>query len=374
MSWNPPGGGDPWGRRPDRGGNTLDEKVKHWQRKLETLLHPASESTSSLAGTVVLVAFALWLGSGFFQVGAAERGVLMRFGRLAEVRGEGWGWHFPWPVETVKKVNVMQVASKEYTPTVLTSDGDLLDLRVDVQYRLADPLKVLFGVRDPEETLREVSESAVRQLVGRGRLDDVLTGAARPQLTSRAKALIQRRLDEYGAGIEVASVNLTDVEVPEAVVSAQRDASKAIADRERAVTDAQAYASSVVLGARGEAEKIRQDAAGYKARVVALAQGNAALFTRVAAAYARAPEVTRERIYLETMEAILGRANKVVVEPKSGAGGGSLIYLPLDKLIGHDGSDAASEAEPQPPSPPASSSTNDTETVTVEGDRSRGQR
>src|SRR5579885_1735286 len=167
MTWNLPGGGNPWGRRPDRGGTALDEKVKHWQRKLESLLQPARQSTSSLAGTVVLVALALWLGSGFFQVGAAERGVLLRFGRLVEVRGEGWGWHFPWPIETLAKVNVMNVASKEYTPRVLTSDVSLVELRLAIQYRLADPLKVLFGVRDPQETLHQVSESAIREIVGR---------------------------------------------------------------------------------------------------------------------------------------------------------------------------------------------------------------
>jgi modulator of FtsH protease HflK len=373
MTWNRPGGGNPWGRRPDRWGTVLDEKVKNWQRKLESLLNPASETTGSLAGTVVLVAIALWLGSGFFQVGAAERGVLMRFGRVVEVRGEGWGWHFPWPIETLSKVNVMNVASKEYSPTVLTSDSGLIDLRLDVQYRRADPLKFLFSVRDPEETLRDASESAIREVVGRGRLADVLGGAERAELMARAKTLIQSRLDEYGSGIEVTSVNLTDVEVPDAVVAAQRDANKAVADRERAIEEAQAYASSIVPSAQGEADKIRQDAAAYKTRVVALAEGNAALFTQVEAAYARAPQVTRERIYLETMEDIFARANKVVVEPKSGAGG-NLIYLPLDKLIGRGA--ASSDADAQAASPPSSSPAQppDTETVTVEGDRSRGQR
>lgn len=373
MTWNQRGGGNPWGRRPDRGGTALDEKVKNWQRKLELLLNPASETTGSLAGTVALVAIALWLGSGFFEVGAAERAVLLRFGSVVQVRGKGAGWHFPWPIETLKKVNVMSVATKELSPTVLTSDSGLVDLRVDIQYRRADPLKFLFSVRDPEEILREASESAIRQVVGRGRLGDVLAGAERAQLTARAKALIQNRLDEYGAGIEVMSVNLTDVELPDAVVAAQRDANKAVADRERAVEEAQAYANSILPSAQGDAEKIRQDAAAYKARVVALAEGNASLFSQVEAAYARAPQVTRERIYLETMEDILARANKVLVEPKSGAGG-NLIYLPLDKLIGRG---AASQSEPdmQPASPPASSPpAGDTETVTVEGDRSRGQR
>jgi membrane protease subunit HflK len=371
MTWNRSGGGNSSGRRPEREGTALDEKVKHWQRKIETLLNPATETTGSIAGTVVLVAVALWLGSGFFQVGAAERGVLLRFGSFVEVRGEGPGWHFPWPIETLKKVNVMSVASKEVNPTVLTSDSSLVELRVDVQYRRADPLKFLFGVRDPEETLREASESAMRDMVGRGRLADVLAGAGRAQLTSRAKALIQSHLDEYGTGIEVTSVNLIDVEVPDAVVAAQRDANKAIADRERAIEEAQGYESSVVPSAQGDADKIHEDAEAYKARMVALAEGNASLFTQIEAAYAKAPQVTRERLYLETMEDILDRANKVVVDSKSGAGG-NLIYLPLDKLIGKGG---AGDADAQPASPAASASPpTDADSVTVEGDRSRGQR
>ncbi|MGH8260804.1 MAG: FtsH protease activity modulator HflK, partial [Steroidobacteraceae bacterium] len=371
---NAPGGGNPWGRPPDRGGNTLDEKVKTWQRRLETLLRPAGETTGSLAVTVALVALALWLASGFYQVGASERGVLLRFGGLVDVRAPGWGWHFPWPIETVAKIDVMNVASKEYTPTVLTSDVGLVDLRLDVQYRLADPLKVLFGVRDPEQTLREVSLSAIRSIVGHESLQDVLSGAARPRLMQRAEALIQQQLDEYGTGIKVTSVNLTDVEVPDAVVASQRDADKAVADRARAIKEAQAYASSIVPAAQGDAAKISQDAQAYKARVIALAQGKASMFSQVAAAYARAPGVTRERLYLETMEDILGRANKVIVEPKAG-NGGNLLYLPLDKLLGRGAAaaGASTNAEPQPSAAP-SPAPNDTETVTVEGDRSRGRR
>ncbi len=373
MTWNRPGGGNPSGRRPERGETRLDEKVKQWQRRLETLLNPATETTSSIAGTVVLVAVALWLGSGFFQVGAAERGVLLRFGSFVEVRSAGPGWHFPWPIETLRKVNVMSVASKQVTPTILTADSSLVELRVDVQYRRADPLKFLFGVRDPEETLREASESAMRDVVGRGGLAEVLAGANRAQLTARAKALIQSRLDEYGAGIEVTSVNLIDVGVPDAVVAAQRDANKAVADRERAIEEARGYESTIVPSARGEADKIHEDAVAYKARMVALAEGNAQLFAQMEAAYAKAPQVTRERLYLETMEDILDRANKIVVESKSGAGG-NLIYLPLDKLIGR-GAGSAGDSDAQPASPPASASPpSDTDSVTVEGDRSRGQR
>lgn len=376
MAWNQPGGGkSPWGRRPGQGATDLEEKVKSWQRKLESMLraaHPGSEGGRSLALTVALIAVALWLGSGFFQVGTADRGVIERFGRLVEVRGPGWGWRWPWPIETITKVNVMNVASDEYTPTVLTSDLSLVDLRLDVQYRLADPLKVLFGVRNPVETLREASLTAIREIVGERTLQSVLAGGTRPQITDRARTLIQQTLDRYGTGIEVTSVDLAGVDVPDAVAPAQQDANKAVADEQQAIDAAKAYASGVVPAAKGEAAKIMQDAEGYKDRVVALAQGKAALFTQLDAAYKRAPQVTRERLYLETMEDVFGRANKIVIASKA-ATGGSILYLPLDKLLE---SDTSGEEGPPPPDNDSSSSSqsdNDVETVTVES-RSRGER
>jgi modulator of FtsH protease HflK len=371
MAWNQPGGNkSPWGRRPGQGGTALDEKVKNWQHKFESLLRrggPAGESSSKLIVVALALAFVLWLSTGVFQVGAAERGIIQRFGKVVDVRQTGLGWHLPWPIEKITKVNVMNVASKEYSPRVLTSDVSLVELRLAVQYRLADPLKVLFDVRNPEDTLQEVTESAIREVVGRSTLQDVLAGATRPQITQHARGLIQRTLDYYNTGIEVTSLNLTDVQVPDPVVPSQRDANKALADQERTIKEAQAYASGVIPSAQGDATKILQDALAYKARVVALADGKASLFTQVAAAYARAPQVTRERLYLETLEDIYTRANKVLIEPKSGAGG-NVIYLPLDKLMGH----SSSGSESQPTNGTAGSS-GDTETVTIEG-RSRGER
>lgn len=376
MAWNQSGGSkSPWGRRPGQGGADLDERVRGWQRKLEALLRaasPGAESSRTLTATVVLIVIALWLGSGFFQVGAAERGVIQRFGRLVDVRSQGWGWRWPWPIETITKVNVMGIASRDFTPSVLTSDTDLVQLHLAVQYRRSDPLKVLFGARDPEDALGQASLSAIREAVGQTTLQDVLTGAARPRLTERAKMLIQRMLDRYDTGIEVTTVNLTDVEVPDPVVSAQRDANKALADEDRDVKEAQAYASGVVPSAQGDASKILEDAQAYRARVVALAQGEAALFTQVAAAYERAPQVTRERLYLETMEDVFSRANKIVVESKPGSPGGNLLYLPLDKLLEHDATGAADQESPQP-GVPSVSAPGDADTVTVEG-RSRGSR
>lgn len=375
MAWNQPGGGKtPWGRRSGQGATELEEKVKSWQRKLESLLRaagPNGEGGRSLILAVVLIALALWLGSGFFQIGAAQRGVIERFGKLVEVRGQGWGWRWPWPIETVTRVNVMSVASQDYTPTVLTSDLSLVNVRLDVQYRLADPLKVLFGVRNPIETLRQASLTVIREIVGERTLQSVLTGSTRPQIAARAQFLIQQLLDRYGTGIEVTSVNLTGVDVPDPVVPAQQDASKAVADKQQAIDAAQAYASGVVPAAKGEAAKIMQEAEAYQDRVVALAQGKAALFTQLDAAYKRAPAVTRERLYLETMEDVLGRANKVVVAAKPGGTGGNVLYLPLEKLIERGASDSGSAGASEGAA--AASTPSDADTVTVEG-RSRGQR
>jgi len=374
MAWNQPGGpNNPWGRRPGQGGPDLDEKVKGWQRRLESLLRPGSapgDGGGSVILLVVLVAAILWFISGFFQIDSAERGVIQRFGKFQSIRQEGLGWRWPWPVETITKVNVANINSSEYKSRVLTADVNLVELRFAVQYQFAEPLKVLFQVRDPERTLREVSESAIRETVGRSELNDVLVGATRPQVTKRTKDLIQRTLDAYGTGILVTTVNLTDVQVPDAVVASQRDANKALADQERFVKEAQAYANGILPVAQGKAARVQQEAEAYKAQTVAIAEGQASRFSQLVDAYERSPQVTRERLYLETMETILGRANKIVVDSKPGSGGnGNMIYLPLDKLMNR----------PIPPNPDANSDSSfrppnsEVESVTVDG-RSRGER
>src|SRR5689334_8461052 len=185
MAWNQPGGPNkqPWGRRPNGGGSNLDERVKDWQRRFESLFRPGGKGGEggSLIVTVVLLVVALWLASGFFQVKAAERAVIQRFGKLVTpLRSEGWGWRWPWPIETVTKVNVESVRSSDFKSRVLTSDINLVDLRFAVQYRYAEPIKKLFKVADPESTLREVSEASIREVIGRSKLDDVLIGATRP--------------------------------------------------------------------------------------------------------------------------------------------------------------------------------------------------
>jgi membrane protease subunit HflK len=340
MAWNQPGQNNPWGgRRPGGQGNgpDLDERVKSWQRRLESLFRPGggrgSEGRSALI-LVAVVALVIWLASGIFQIKAAEQGVILRFGKLVDIRNQGPGWRWPWPIEQLVKVNVASIQSSEYKSRVLTSDVNLVELRFAVQYQLSDPKKVLFQVKDPEATLSEVSEMAIREVVGRSELDNVLVGKTRPEITRRAKELIQRTLDAYNTGITITTVNLTDVQVPEPVIPSQRDANKALADQERFVKESQAYANSIIPVAQGAAARMQQDAEAYKSQVTALAEGQTSRFLQLESAYAQAPDVTRKRLYMDTIENVLARAHKVLIDTKAGNGaGGNMLYLPLDKLL-----------------------------------------
>jgi membrane protease subunit HflK len=371
MAWNQPNNGQnsPWGRRPGQGGD-LDERLKNWQRKLQALLPGgAPEGGGSLFVILALVVLAIWLVSGFYQVKQAESAVVQRFGQLVAVKpaGAGLNWHWPWPIETVTKVNVGKVNSSAFNSRVLTSDINLADLRFSVQYQLSDPTKVLFSVRDPETTLSEVSESAIREIVGRSTLDDVLVGKTRPEITRRTKELIQHTLDSYNSGISVVTVNLEDVQVPDAVIPSQRDANKAQADKERFILESEAYANGIIPIAQGAAARIQQDAEAYKAQVVALAEGQASLFTQVEAAYALAPEVTRRRLYMDTIESVLAHAHKVLIDGKAGS---NMIYLPIDKLLEKS---TAREVEAVPADGAAAASGSKEPDVTVEA-RGRSER
>jgi len=244
------------------------------------------------------------------------------------VRDPGLGFHL-WPIESLTKVNTQQVSSVNYTAKVLTQDINLIDMSLAVQYQLRDPVKFLFQVKDPEQTLREVGEMAIREIVGRSTLEEILI-SKREQATTRTKELIQRTLDQYGAGIFITSVNLTDIQVPTDVRPSQEDANKAIADKERLVKEAEAYASGILPVAEGSASRQMQEAEAYRAQVLAISEGEADRFRQLVSQYEKAPRVTRERLYIEAVESVLARSQKVVVDTK---GNNQMLYLPLDKLI-----------------------------------------
>jgi membrane protease subunit HflK len=368
MPWNQPSGPQtPWGRRP--GGPDLDERLKSWQRKLESMFRPGGRGTDSgmLILTVLAIVIVGWLWNGVYQVKAPERGVVQRFGRLVAVTAPGLHFRLPWPMESVNVVNVASVNSSDFKSRVLTSDVNLVDLHFAVQYQFSDPVKKLFRVRDPENTLSEVSESAIREIVGRSTLDELLVGSTRPEITRRTKALIQTVLDFYNAGITVTTVNLEDVQVPDAVIPSQRDTNKAQTDKERFQLEAEAYRNGILPVAQGAAARIQQDAQAYKAQVTAIAEGQASRFSQLEGAYAQAPEVTRRRLYTDTIESVLAHAHKVIIDARAGS---NLIYLPIEKLLEKSlNREAESSAEGA-----AGTSKDQTDQVTIEGSRSRGER
>ena len=371
MAWNQPNGGqnNPWGRRPGPGGSDLDERLKGWQRRLESLLRPAG-GNSWLSFLVPIFVVLVWLASGIYQVKQAEQGVVQRFGALVGVENPGLHYRLPWPIEKVTKVNVVNVNASDFKSRVLTSDVNLVDLHFAVQYQFSDPVKKLFSVKDPETTLTEVSESAIREVVGRSTLDDVQFGKTRPEIPRRTKELIQHTLDSYNAGITVTSVNLQDVQVPDAVIPSRNDANKAQADKERFILEAEAYANGILPVAQGTASRMQQDAEAYKAQVVTVAEGQAARFSQLQAAYAQAPEVTRRRLYMDTMENVLGRAHKVLIDGKAGS---NMIYLPIDKLLERSNAAGAEPQSAEAAAAAANASPKEPDQVTVEA-RGRGER
>ena len=377
MAWNEPGGNNknPWDRRPGQGPPDLDDIVRNWQRRLAAIFGGGGAGGRTPGrgprfnwGAIGLLLLAVWSATGFYQVDAAERGVVTRFGRYVQTTHEGLRWHWPWPVETVQIVNIAKNDSIDDKTRMLTADENLVDITMAVQFLRADPLKLLFKVRAPEETLRDVSESAIREIIGQSKLDFVL-GAGRQEITERTKVLIQRMLDFYETGIQVITVNLTAVSVPDPVAPSQKDAIKAREDRDRFSQEAQAYANDVVPKARGTASRQLQDAQAYRTRVVAESEGETARFSQVLEAYERAPKVTRERLYIETIESVLSRAHKVVLD--KGAGD-NVIYLPLDKLM-EKSSSSSDAAGGLIATPGARGQDGPTETITVDP-RNRGDR
>jgi membrane protease subunit HflK len=338
MAWNEPGGEkrNPW-NRPQQSQNDLDDVLRNFQRRLSALFGrggggsgggQSSPGFNRGLGSILVLIAAVWIGSGMYRVDAQERAVILRFGKFVQITGPGYNWHLPWPIEQKRIVNVSQQYSVTDDARMLTADTNLVEVKSAVQYTQPDPMKYLFKVKNVEETLMQVSESAMREAVGQASLDKAL--AFDPSITDRAKLLLQRTLDNYDVGIRIISVKLGDVIVPEPVQDAQRDAIKADKDRQRYQQDAEKYRNDVLPRARGQASKNLLDAEAYRLQVLALAQGDTSRFDQVLGQYEHAPAVTRERMYLETMENVYRNSRKVILDAKTG---NSMMYLPLDKLV-----------------------------------------
>jgi len=314
-----------------------------------------------LLGLVIIA----WLASGAFIVDPQYRGVVLRFGKYERTATEGLNWRLPYPFETHDLVNVSQVRNVEIgfaelggtkrrnakEALVLTDDENIIDIQFVVQYEIKDALEYLFNNRQPDDAVKHVAETAIREVVGKSRMDVVLA-EGRGKIAADTQKLMQDILDRYKNGILIRRVNLQAAQAPEEVKSAFDDAVRAGQDRERLKNEGEAYANDVLPKARGAAARLLEEAQGYRQTVVANAEGDVSRFKQILTEYERAPAVTRERLYLEAMQEMLGRTTKVMVDAKQG---GNLLMLPLDRLIQMSGQSSAADggfAKPEPVAPP----------------------
>ena len=336
MAWNESGNGkNPW-KKDGEEPNDLDQIVEKWQKRLSSILSGGSGGgAASSAGGFLLIFIVLigWAATGLYRVDEAQRGVVQRFGAYTITTMPGLHWHIPFPIETVNLVNINEVKNFAYRTEMLTADEQYVFIDMVVQYRRTDPVKYSFEVVEPELTLQDVTESARREVVGTSKLE-VLIAARRDEIASRSISVLQETLDSYNAGITVTSISLETVNYPQAVQAAVDDAQKARNDSERFELEADAYARDIIPIARGDAARIIEDAHGYHDRVVADADGEAARFESLLVEYQKAPGVTRERLYIDAIEEVYGRSNKVFIDSK---GSGNLLYLPIDKMLNEAG-------------------------------------
>lgn len=359
-----------WGNRNNDGPPDLDEVMRQFSRKLNGIFGkgsapiPENESLTIPILPVIALIFVVWLATGFYIVDQGSRGVVQRFGRHVDTTMPGPNWHVPYPVETVTIVNLEQVRTIEVgyrsaeresgrsrelrESLMLTDDENIIDLQFAVQYNLKNVEDALFKNRSTEESVRGVAETAIREIVGKSKMDFVLY-EGREEVAIRAKSLMQETMDRYSSGINIVNVTMQNAQPPEQVQAAFDDAVKAGQDLERQKNEGQAYANDVIPKARGHAARLLEEANGYKQRIESEAEGNAKRFDQILAQYQKAPEVTKERLYIDAMEQVLSNVSKVVVDQKNG---NSMIYLPLDKLLPTQSysSGASSPVSPSPPS------------------------
>ncbi|MGH8740863.1 MAG: FtsH protease activity modulator HflK [Burkholderiales bacterium] len=358
MSLNDPNWGRGGSRGPQGGGNQgppdLDELWRNFNRRLSELFGrrrrgggdepptpPSSWQLGGGAGVLLALVVAVWLASGFYIVNEGTRGVVLTFGRFSQETTAGLRWRLPWPIQSHEIVNLAQVRTLEvgYRNNVrtkvlkeslmLTDDENIVDLQFAVQYLVNDARNFVFNVRRPDESAMQIAETAMREVIGKNRMDSILY-ETQVDIANAARDLMQAIHERYGTGITVSTVTIQNAQPPEQVQAAFDDAVKAGQDKERQRNEGQAYANDVIPRARGTAARLQQEADGYRQRVIATAEGDASRFRQVLTEYAKAPAVTRERIYIETMQQVLSATSKIMMDYR---GSGNLLYLPLDKLM-----------------------------------------
>ena len=360
MSLNDPN----WGRGGNRGpqgpggGNQgppdLDELWRNFNRRLGEMFRrrgrgtpdepPRPPSARGIGGgaiALVILVIVVWLASGFYIVVEGQRGVVLTFGKFTKETTPGLNWRMPWPIQAHEIVNMSQVRTLEvgYRNNVrtkvlkeslmLTDDENIVDLQFAVQYVVKDAQAYTFNVRRPDESAMQIAETAMREVIGKNRMDSILY-ETQVDVANKAHQLMQQIHDRYNTGIQISAVTVQNAQPPEQVQAAFDDAVKANQDRERQKNEGQAYANDVSPRARGAASRLQQESEGYKQRVIANAEGDSSRFRQVLAEYAKAPQVTRERIYIDTMREILSSTNKVMMDYR---GSGNLLMLPLEKLL-----------------------------------------
>ena len=368
-----------WGNRNSGGPPDLEEMLRKFNKKMAALLgggksgggmgSGAGGSSGAGIGVIVAIALLVWIGSGFYTVDSSQRGVVLRFGKYTETTLAGPHWHLPFPIESVEVVNTGQVRTVEvgYRDSIrnktlqeslmLTDDENIVDVQVAVQYTVKNVTDYLFnnrmqydvnGMPDDSEMVRQIAETAIREVVGRSKINYVLY-EGQGQVVSDTAKLMQDLLDRYKTGILVSQVTMQNAQPPQEVQASFADAVKAKADEERQKNEGMAYANNVVPSAQGDAARLKQEAEGYKQSVIEHAEGDASRFKQILVEYNKAPRVTRERMYIEMMQQILSSTTKVMVDQKNA---NNLLYLPLDKLLQKNAAEATQPAA-QPAAKPA---------------------
>ena len=382
MAWNEPGGNnrDPWSSGGgNRGGNQgppdLDEAIRKAKQRLEGLFGkktgggrgsggsdggrgsggPGLPSAKGI-GIIVAVLVGVWLLSGIYIVDQGTRGVVTRFGAYQQTAGPGPHWHWPYPISAVQTVDVSQrrrvtvgyqaVAAQQTRPVLsealmLTEDENIVNVQLAVQYTISDAADFIFNFVQPEATLKSVTESALREIVGKRNMDFVIT-EGRTEVAQQTRELVVETMEGYNTGINVVEVVIQDAQPPEQVQPAFEDAIKAREDRERLINQAEAYRNEVIPRAQGQAARLTEEAQGYTARIVQNARGDASRFSQQQQAYAQAPRVTRDRLYIDTMERVLGNTGKVLIDNESSQ---QLMYLPLDRMMRSGGASSSNSGD-----------------------------
>ncbi|WP_136064548.1 FtsH protease activity modulator HflK [Modicisalibacter radicis] len=372
MAWNEPGGGgkqhDPWsgGGRRGGGGNgngggnnnqgppDLDEALKKFQDKLNRMLGGRGKrgggggngggggkrSTFALPGLLAIIALAVWAASGFYLVDQSERGVVLRFGKFQQIVSPGLHWNPP-IVDDVRMVNVTRVRSVSQTKSMLTRDENIVQVEISAQFRVADPRDYVLNVRTPELSIENALDSALRHVVGGTEMDQILT-SGRELLADTVSTRLQSYLNSYGLGVSIQAINVESTSAPDAVQDAFDDVIKAREDRQRLINDAIGYANAIIPEAQGQAQRMIEQAQGYRESVVAKAEGQTNRFNSLLTEYRQAPQVMRDRMYLESMTEVLSKTSKVLVDIDQGS---PLMVLPLDKLNRGDANGSGSQQD-----------------------------